>query len=212
MNKSYDIISPKNRKLSISVTNGHFATSHSHINYYIDITKMKHDHLMAEAAAQEFAKHYTHNISIDAIVCMDGSEVIGSFLAHELAKPDMLSINTGKGIHVIAPEYNSNGQMMFRDNIQPMVERQDVLLLIASVTTGKTIKRAIECIDYYNGRVVDICAIFSVIDSIMDRKINSLFVAKDIPGYQTYSYRDCPFCKEHQKIDALVNSFGYSKL
>ena len=124
----------------------------------------------------------------------------------------MLSINTGKGIHVIAPEYNSNGQMMFRDNIQPMVERLDVLLLIASVTTGKTIKRAIECIDYYNGRVVDICAIFSAIDSIMDRKINSLFVAKDIPGYQTYSYRDCPFCKEHQKIDALVNSFGYSKL
>ena len=34
----------------------------------------------------------------------------------------------------------------------------------------------------------------------------------DLPGYASYEFKDCPYCKQGIKLDALVNSFGYSKL
>ena len=43
-------------------------------------------------------------------------------------------------------------------------------------------------------------------------KINAIFDSKDVPGYETYSSHECPLCQQGQKVDALVNSFGYSKL
>ena len=30
--------------------------------------------------------------------------------------------------------------------------------------------------------------------------------------YESYDYHDCPYCKAGKKVDALVNSFGYSSL
>ena len=81
-----------------------------------------------------------------------GCEVIGAFLARKLAKEDIRSVNQGKNIYVISPEYNTNNQLIFpgqRPGHDP--GDKDVLLLLASVTTGKTIKRAMECIQYYGG-------------------------------------------------------------
>ena len=43
--------------LEITAIPGHFVTSHSHINYYIDITMMKHDFVMAREAAVTLAQH-----------------------------------------------------------------------------------------------------------------------------------------------------------
>ena len=40
----------------------------------------------------------------------------------------------------------------------------------------------------------------------------SIFDPNDLPDYQTYDSHECPFCKAGQRIDALVNSYGYSKL
>ena len=34
----------------------------------------------------------------------------------------------------------------------------------------------------------------------------------DLPDYESYDSHACPWCKAGQKIDALVNSFGYSSL
>ena len=52
---------------------GHFATSHSHINYYIDITSLK----TRVREAEEIARVLYHKIGrlsyIDTIVCMDGT-------------------------------------------------------------------------------------------------------------------------------------------
>ena len=52
---------------------------------------------------------------------------------------------------------------MFRDNKQRMIENQQVLILAASVTTGKTISKAIESILYYGGTVCGVSAIFSAV-------------------------------------------------
>ncbi|PWM39021.1 MAG: orotate phosphoribosyltransferase [Clostridiales bacterium] len=201
-----------NTNISIDAIPGHFVTSHSHINYYIDITSMKHRHMMAMDAAAEMAKRYEMNTLVNTIVCMDGSETIGSYLAQELSKPNVHSVNSNKNIYLVTPEYNSNGQMLFRDNLQPMISGKNVLILIASITTGKTMHRTLECVRYYDGRVAGISAIFSAIPEIEGVEIHPLFTREDIPGYSTYSFRDCPKCKAGEKIDALANSFGYSKI
>ena len=93
-----------------------------------------------------------------------------------------------------------------------MSRDKDGLLLLASVTTGKTIKRAMECIQYYGGRVAGISAIFSATDQVNGLPVNALFHSNDIPHYITYSGRDCPQCKQGIKLDALVNWTGFTKL
>ena len=57
-----------------------------------------------------------------------------------------------------------------------------------------------------------IASIFATVDSIAGLPVSSLFNPNDLPGYTSYDANDCPLCKAGQKLDALVNSFGYSKL
>ena len=75
-----------NPQLEVSVFQGHFATRHSHNSHYIDITRMKHEFTMAREAAMTLAQNYAYDKGVDTIVCLDGSEVIGAFLARHLAK------------------------------------------------------------------------------------------------------------------------------
>ena len=203
--------SKRTKELQIKIIPGHFATSHSHVNYYIDMTSVKTKHLMAKNAARELAGNYI-NTAVDTIVCLDGTEIIGAFLANELSKAGLAFVNSGQNIAVITPEINSFNQMIFRDNIQKQVWNKNVLLLVASITTGKTVNRALDCVRYYGGKTAGICALFTHVDSVQDVAVNGLFDGKDIPKYENYSGHDCPFCKEGRKIDALINSYGYSKL
>ena len=198
--------------MAITIIPGHFATNHSHVNYYIDMTSIKHVHSIAHEAASQMAEPYSRLTPIDTVICMDGCEVIGAFLAQELARGDLRGINAKQEICVISPEVNSNGQLIFRDNMQAMVWGKKVLLLIASATTGKTITHSLGCIQYYGGDVVGISAIFSAIDEKKDIQINSLFVSEDLPDYHSYPFHECPECKQNKKIDAIVNSFGYSRI
>ncbi len=213
MKDSFKIISGRSRNVYIEATPGHFVTSHSHINYYIDITQIKHEQSMAREVAKIMASDYNvQGTEIDTIICMDGIEILGAYLARELARTTMLSVNPMKHIYVIPPEFNSNGQMIFRDNLQSMVQGKNCLLLIASITTGKTLHRCLECIDYYGGEVVGISTVFSAQKQVDGHDINTLFSVDDVPDYQTCSYRDCPACRAGKRVDALVNSYGYSEI
>ena len=122
------------------------------------------------------------------------------------------SINAHQSIYVIRPEYNSNSQLLFRDNLQPMLNGKHVLILMASVATGKTINKSVECVQYYGGIVQGVAAVYSTMKSIDGLDIQSIFSPADLPGYASYEFKDCPYCKQGIKLDALVNSFGYSKL
>ena len=53
---------------------------------------------------------------------------------------------------------------------------------------------------------------FSAVDEVEGQPVNAVFHKDDIPDYQSCAMHDCPLCKEGRRIDALVNSFGYSKL
>ena len=132
---SMRIKSRENPNLEISAFRGHFATRHSHNSHYLDITRMKHEYGMAADAAGILVQHYIYEKQIDTIVCMDGSEVIGTFLAGRLAKNDRFSVNSGRNVYVVTPEYDSNGQLIFRDNLTGMVSGKNVLLLISTVNS-----------------------------------------------------------------------------
>ena len=198
--------------LSVKIMPGHFATNHSHINYYMDMTTLKTRQKEAQAAAKAIVHEYVTSTVVDTIVCMDGTEVVGAYLAEELTAAGFMSMNAHQTIYVVSPELNSMGQLVFRDNLQPMIRGKHVLLLLATATTGRTIERALECIEYYGGSVAGVSALFSATEEINGKEIHSIFKMSDFPEYKTYQHNECPYCKAGQKIDAIVNSYGYMKL
>lgn len=201
-----------NSALALKIIPGHFATSHSHIKYYIDMTTMKSRQNEAMQAANIIANQYSSTKAVDTIVCMDGCEVIGAFLAEKLSENGIMSLNSHKTISIITPEVHSNGQLIFRDNLQPMVANKNIILLLASATTGKTIQKATECIQYYGGIIQGISALFSATNEVSGFPVDSIFHIDDIDGYEAYDPLQCPLCKAGEKLDAIVNSYGYSKL
>ena len=208
--RAIDLRAKKNKRIGIKIIPGHFSTSQSHVNYYIDMTDIKSYYKKAKLAAEELAKAYS-STPVDVIICLEGTRIVGAYLAEELAQTSIAAINHDANLAVVTPETNANNQMIFRDNIQPIIWNKRVLLMVASVTTGKTIGRAMECIQYYNGQLAGICALFSAVEESNGIPIHSLFSLKDIPDYQNFSPHECPYCKEHTKIDAMVNSYGYTK-
>ncbi len=202
----------KRKNLFLRVTKGHFATSHSHTNYYIDVTTQKMRLSEAKAVAQELLPYYDSTTIVDAILCLDGTEVIGTCLADELTRGGHVNMNAHQTIYVVTPEHTVGSQLLLRDNIAPMVAGKHVLILAASVTTGYTAQAAMEAINYYGGKVVGVSAIFATTDSVAGHAVKACFNPKDLPDYASYSAHECPLCKQGVKIDALVNSYGYSKL
>ena len=94
-----------------------------------------------------------------------------------------------------------------------MIEGKHVLILAASVTTGYTAQSAIEAIQYYNGIVVGVAAVFATVDTCAGQPVHAIFNPnQNLPDFAYFSSHECPMCKKGEKIRALVNSFGYSKL
>ena len=54
--------------------------------------------------------------------------------------------------------------------------------------------------------------IFGTINSVDGVEVETLFDENDVTGYAAYPVADCPLCRQGQKIEAMVNGFGYSKL
>ena len=211
--QNFKIISPYNNLITLKVTQGHFATSSSHINYYIDLTTLKARSSEAKAVAKSMASNYIASTVVDAIVCLDGTDVIGAYLADELSESGIMCLNRHGTIYVITPEQNAMGQLTFRDNVVPiMIKGKNVLLLIATATTGHTIEKAMECIEYYGGKISGISAIFSAVDTVQGHDVNTIFHQDDITGYSSYQSHSCPFCEKGIKLDGLVSANGLNIL
>lgn len=196
----------------LKVTPGHFATNHAHVNYYIDMTTLKTRLSEAMEVAKSLVGMFLYDTAVDTIVCLEGTQVIGSFLAEELTRAGTLSMNAHKTIYIVNPEYNTNSQMIFKENILPMIQGKNIVLLTAHVTTGIAVNRAIESILYYGGILRGITAVFSTLEEVGGYKITSIFSKKDLPDYGYYDYKECPFCKQGKKPEALVNGYGYTSL
>ncbi|MBP3453542.1 MAG: orotate phosphoribosyltransferase [Clostridia bacterium] len=195
----------------LRLAKGHFATSHSHINYYIDLTMTKHRLSEAREAAAALCASFRAAQVIDTILCLDGTEVIGACMASELTRAGFSNMNAHRTIYVVTPEHTSGSQLIFRDNTAPMIVGKHVLVLAASVTTGYTAQAAIEAIRYYSGKPVGICSIFSCVDECAGFPVVSIFTKKDhLDDYQSCPSTDCPLCKAGVKLDGMVNSHGIS--
>ncbi|MCR5691350.1 MAG: orotate phosphoribosyltransferase [Eubacterium sp.] len=201
-----------NSNIKLKVIPGHFATTTSHINYYTDLSTLKARHAEAMEVATSMAHEYQYNTPVDTIVCINGTEVIGTCLAEKLTENGIMSLNRHNTMYIITPEFDINGQLIFRDNMQPMVRGKNVLLLLDAATTGQTISKCLNTIKYYGGIIQGISAIFSAIPDIAGIQIHSIFSTADIPDYQSFDSFDCPHCKAGEKIDAIVNVHGYSEL
>lgn len=211
MSKEFKIRT-KNQDVFLRVKKGHFATMHSHTNYFIDVTTQKMRLSEAKAVAKQLAGHYQLHTIIDTIICIDGMEVIGTCFAEELTKDDYVNMNAHQTVYVVSPEFISGGQMMFRDNLVPMIAGKNVLVLAASVTTGKSALAAIDAINYYGGRVVGVASIFATVDECDGHPVYSVFDPNDLGDYQSYKPHKCAICQQGEKIEAIVNSFGYSAI
>ena len=196
----------------LKVTPGHYATNHAHTNYYLDMTTLKARTNEAQGIAKALVGLYLYDTVIDTIICMEGTEVIGAFLSEELTKSGFLSMNSHKTSYVVRPEFNSNSQIIFRDNLVPMIRDKHVIALMASVTTGLAVNKVLESIQYYGGILQGVSSVFSAVEQVGGVPVKAVFGKKDVPDYRFYDYHDCPMCKAGKKLDALVNAFGYSAL
>lgn len=203
--------SRKNPKARIKLMNGHFATMNSHVNTYIDMSTVKTRHNNARETAMTLAEEYKTSTMVETIVCLKNTEVIGAFMAEDLADTSRVSMSAGNNISVVTPEFDTMGQMLFRHNNQRMIEGKQVLILTDSVTTGALLAKAVEAVLYYGGRVCGICAVFSAVNRAAGMDVKSIFTVSDLPDYKGYAAKDCPLCKEGQRLDGIVNTFGLVK-
>ena len=203
---------PVKADIILNVTKGHFATGHSHINHYIDVTRQKFCLSEARKVAIALSREYKLHTLVDTILCLDGTEVIAACMASEMTKTGYMNINQNQDINVLTPERTVGSQLIFRENSAPMINGKNVLILMASVTTGYTAKSATEAIAYYGGRPVGIASIFATVDTVEGLPVTRLFNPNDLPGYTSFDAPSCPMCRAGRRLDALVNSYGYSKL
>ena len=200
----------KRKNLYLRVVKGHFATNNAHSNYYIDVAAQKSRLSEAQAVAEELSAYY-QSTAVDTILCLDGTEVVGTCLADKLTKGSYISLNAHQTIYIVTPEM-SNGQLLFRDNIVPMIRGKHVLILAVSVASGNTVHNAIEAVRYYGGMPMSVASIFATKKSIDDLRVHSVFDPNDLEDYGSYAPHACPLCKKGEKIDALINCYGFSKL
>ncbi len=174
--------SKESNMLALHAMHGHFATSHSHINYYVDVTSIKTRVAEAKQAAHVLYSRIPKTKYVDTIVCMDGTEVVGTFLTEEIQRDGIMgTTNQHETVYVISPEINSNNQMLFRDNNKAAINGKHVVLLLATTTTGETIRRALECIQYYGGEIEWVASLFGTINSVDGVEVETLFDESDVP-------------------------------
>jgi len=210
--KTFEFSLDKNPIISIRVTPGHFSTSFCHTNYYLDVSTMKAKAVVARDIAREFAIPYISTTIVDTIVCMENTKVIGAFLAQELLSEGTAVMNSGGDISVVTPMSSVDGKLLFYDNEMEWIKNKHILLLAASISSGRTLNGALECISYYGGLIAGISALFQYTGTMPHMKINSLFTSDDIPGYKVYNTGECDLCRAGQKLDALISSEGFRRI
>ena len=198
--------------VTLRVAQGHFATRNSHINYFIDVTRQQSSLREADAVAQQLAQRFQSNTLIDTILCLDGTRVIGACLARQLTQSSFNSVNAGKDIYLLRENLSSNGMLIFRDNARFMLEGKNILLLLASITTGGTVRKGMRCVQYYGGHVAGVAAIYSHVKEVDGVPVVSLFDTGHLQGYASYSPEECPMRRQGQTLDAAIDKYGYSAL
>ncbi len=206
---AYELFAKRNRMVSIRVIPGHFVTQHSHVNYCIDMTRLKTEMSRARACAKLFAESF-RDVTVDTIITLERMKMVGAFMAEEFTAGP--GLNMHQEIAVISPEFTADEKLILRDNLVPYVKNRHVLILAATATTGITAMGAIRGIRYYDGDPVGLATVFGGNFEIPGVPVKRIIGTEDLKGYASYRPGECPLCQSGVKIDALINSYGYSKI
>jgi len=210
--KTFSVTLEKNTNISMDVIPGHFSTGSLHTNYFLDVSRLKADAMLAREVARELAVPYFSSTPVDTIVCIENTRVIGAYLAEELFEEGISILNEGAEIFVMTPKNSPDGKLIFYDNEVQLIANRNILLLTTTVSSGRSVNAALECLSYYGGRVVGVSALFLCAGAEPSMEIKTLFTSDDIPGYQAYPCGECGICTSGQPLDALINSEGYKKI
>lgn len=200
-----------NKNIKLTIHQGHFATSHAHVDHYMSMTDIRTDCKMAFEAARELAKAY-YLTPIDTIVCLEFTQIIGAFIAYDLTSAGSRGINRGAEIRLVTPQINSNSQLVFNSDVQSRITNKRVLMLLSTISTGRSLARAAECITYYGGHLVGIASIFSALNSSGGLPISRIFCPDDLGEYHSYNSNECPLCQKGRKLDGMVDIGGYTRI
>lgn len=207
------VSSPKDDMICMRVTPGHFATSNSHVSHYLDMSVLKRNARVAMDVARDLAIPYLGvSAVVDTIVCMEGTEIIGAFLAQQLLQNDTMIMNSDNEIHVLTPTNNTQNHLSFLRSEHDHIAGKQIILLFASVSSGSTISRALDCLSYYGGELIGISALFTALEQVREHRISALFTPVDIPGYRSSRPSECDMCKQGQKLDGIVTGRSYADL
>jgi orotate phosphoribosyltransferase len=209
--KAYSLSYEKNPMISLRVIPGHFTTSTSHLSHFLDVSSMKANAAAAREVARELALPFLSSAQVDTIVCLERTEVIGAYLAEALMESGASAIG-GADIHVITPIANNIGSLSFQSSMVPLLAGKNVLLLSTSISSGRTLDSALDCLAYYRANIVGVSALFMVSSVKHDLPIRALFTSDSVPGYKFYSSRDCELCRAGLPLDALISSEGFTKI
>ena len=212
-NTVYTLTSHRNDRVFIHIMTGHYVSANNHINYYIGTSDIKHNHNVSVDAAMLLTEYYNANdVHVDTVLCLYETQTLGAYLAHELSRPNMFSPNPNRTVYVVGSEYDAAGNLIFRDNLKKMIKDKNVVVLISCITSGKTVERAMESVEYYGGKTVGVSSVFSAVESIRGVYVNTIFSKEDIPHYKAYPMHSCPYCAQGMPVDAISNGYGYSML
>ena len=210
--KAFRISLEKNPLITMKVIPGHFTTSNAHVSHYIELCDMKSNALIARDVARELAIPYLTTTMVETIVCMERTEVVGAYLAEELLQEGLSVVNSSGEIHVVTPINTNNRTLIFQDSTIDWISNRNILLLVASISSGRTVKSALDCLEYYNGNVVGISSLFLASHEKQVKKVHALFTSDDISGYRLRGSGECEMCAAGQKLDAIISSEGYTKI
>ncbi len=197
--------------VTMDVAEGHFAANHSHINNYIDLTKVR-THLFAARGAAEILAGFYESTLVEAILCLENTDTIGALMAEALSKSSFTGMNSDQDIAIVRPELNANNQMIFRGYAQEAVRGKNVLLLLSSISTGKTVTRAYDCLKYYGAILAGVCTVFSALREIDGIPVNAVFTGADVQDYMTYPPETCALCAAGRNLDALAGIWTPSSI
>ena len=172
---------------------------------------MKVRHCDAAEVAKEMAKEYQYSTPVDTIVCMDGCEIIGSCLAEELTRNGIMSLNRHNSMYIITPELDKNGQMIFRDNLQPMVQGKKhpafcwPLPPPARPSPEALTASSITAVSFREYRLFSVQQ-----EKSTDRPCTVFSLQRIFRNIRHSVPANVHIAEQEEKIDAIVNGFGYS--
>ncbi len=166
-------------KESNALLNGHFLlSSGKHSGQYIQCAKLlMHPDLAEKAVAKIIDK--IDKASIDLVVGPAMGGVLVSYeVGRQLGKPNIFV-------------ERENGEFALRRGFE-IKKGQRVLVTEDVITTGKSIKEAIDLVEEHGGEVV---ALFTLVDRKEHDLDYKIYSGTEIE-FETYNPENCPLCKE----------------